>query len=271
VRNFEMPIWKKQPPLDVLAPSLHAWFGSELGSAILAVEQRLLNRSLTDCFGYYLLQLGIDSELDLFGDCRVQRCFKAGPTAPRPKRDAADSRTHFVRCDFGELPFECDSIDVIVVHHVLEFATNPHAVLRELHRVLVPRGRIVLIGFNPWSPFGARMIAGRLRGNSIWRNHLLSAPRMNDWLQLLGFETERIDYGFNRLPLHRAAHWPNAASESNILSRRWPLGGVYAITAIKEVAKFIPLKPTWAKPRAVLTPLVPKPTSAVGQRQTGHQ
>lgn len=260
-----MPVWKNQPPLDLLAPSLHQWFQTELGQAILAVEQRLLDRCLADCFGYYLLQLGIDSELDLFGDCRVQRCFKAGPIEPR-KSDVC--RTHFIRCDFSELPFESDSIDVIVVHHVLEFAANPHAVLRELYRVLVPRGRIVLIGFNPLSFFGGRMLAARWRRESIWRNHLLSVARMNDWLQLLGFDTERTDYGFHRLPFHRTAHWPAAGPFNDMLSRHWPLGGVYAITAIKEVAKFIPMKPRWANPQTVLTQLTtPKAGPIVGQRR----
>jgi len=266
-----MPVWKSQPPLDVLAPSLHDWFETDLGRAILAVEQRLLDRCLADCFGYFLLQLGIDGELDLFGDCRVQRCFKAGPIVPEAPQ-TQPGHTPFIRCDFAELPFDSDSIDVIVVHHVLEFAANPHAVLRELYRVLVPRGRIVLIGFNPWSFFGARMVAARWRNDSIWRNHLLSAARMNDWLQLLGFDIERTDYGFHRLPFQRTADWPAAGPFNDVLSRHWPLGGVYAITAIKEVAKFIPMKPQWAKPRLALTPLtVPKPSSSIGQRRTGSR
>lgn len=261
-----MSAWRTQPPLDALVPSLHAWYATELGQAVLAVEQRLLDRSLTDCFGYFLLQLGVDSQLDLFGDSRVQRCFKAGPIVPPSAATAGPCRSHFVRCDFAELPFECDSIDAIVVHHVLEFAANPHAVLRELHRVLVPRGRIVLVGFNPWSLFGVRMMLARLRNNSVWNNHLLSAVRMHDWLQLLGFDTERTDYGFHRLPLQRTARW--GATANDRLSRYWPLGGVYAITATKSVAQFIPMKPRWSAPKPVLTPLsVAKPSTAVGSRR----
>ena len=79
--------------------------------------------------------------------------------------------------------------------------------LRELYRVVVPNGRVILLGFNPWSPFGARMAMGRWSSGSVWRNHFLSATRMNDWLQLLGFEIESTDYGFHRLPLQRTAHW----------------------------------------------------------------
>lgn len=254
-----MPIWKRQPQFEHLAPSLHQWFQSELGRAVLAAEQGLVSRRLTDCFGYHLLQLSVDSEVTLFCDSRVQRCFKAGPVAGR--FDAP-----FVQCDYDALPFETDSLDVVIVHHVLEFAANPHAVLRELHRVAVPEGRILLVGFNPWSLFGGKMLAGRWRREGIWQNHLLSAQRVTDWLELLGFAVDEVDFGFHRLPLNRARN--SAGSAASPWSRRWPLGGVYAVTAIKQVAAFTPLKPRWVKPAPVLAQLpVGKPSTSVGQRR----
>src|SRR5690606_13587190 len=244
-----MPVWKHQPQLDSLAASLQSWFETDLGRVVLDVEQRILEARLADSFGYHLLQLSANNNLDLYGDCRVQRCFKAGPIVPEQTCD------RFVRCSFEELPFETDSIDIALVHHVPEFSADPHAVLRELYRVIVPHGRVILIGFNPWSPFGVRMAMGRWRQGSIWRNHFFSAARMNDWLQLLGFATESIEYGFHRLPLHRGAQWPGAAQGGNIWSRHWPFGGIYTITAVKQVSKFIPMKPRWGHARPVLAPL----------------
>jgi SAM-dependent methyltransferase len=260
-----MPIWKHQPSIDALAPALRAWFQTELGRSVLHAEQRLIDRCLTDCFGYHLLQLGVDSELTFFDDCRVQRCFKAGAMPPVSLTER--SRTAFVQCDAEELPFESDSLDVVIVHHALEFAANPHAVLRELYRVAVPQGRIVLVGFNPWSMLGARMTLGRWRSNSIWRNHFLSVSRLHDWLELLGFAAQRTDYAFHRLPLHQASQWP-AGSEQG-WARHCPGGGVYAITAVKEVSKFIPMKPLWAPVRPVLSPLsVVKPSANLRPQQT---
>jgi SAM-dependent methyltransferase len=259
-----MPAWKHQPPLDALTPLLHAWFQTELGRAVLAAEQQLINRCLTDCFGYHLLQLGVDSDLTFYGDCRVQRCFKAGSTPP----SAASERSGaiFVQCDAQELPFESDSLDAVIVHHAMEFAANPHAVLRELYRVTVPQGRIVLVGFNPWSLLGARMALGRWRSNSVWRNHFLSVTRIHDWLELLGFAMQRTDYGFHRLPLHQTAPWP--AGTEQAWARHWPGGGIYAITAVKQVSKFIPLKPLWARPRPALSPLVVvKPSAKLRPKQ----
>ena len=38
------------------------------------------------------------------------------------------------------LPFESQSIDLVVLPHVLEFSDNPHQVLREVERILRPEG-----------------------------------------------------------------------------------------------------------------------------------
>ncbi len=268
-----MRVWKHQPQFATLAPSLHAWFETELGCAVLAAEQQLLERCLTDCFGYYLLQLGVDSDLNFFRDCRVQRCFKAGPIQPQPfstaqscsEQSCGEQSAAFVQCNFEELPFESDSLDVVVAHHVVEFSSDPHAMLRELYRVTVPEGRIILVGFNPLSLLGVRMVFGRWKSASIWRNHWLSVSRMQDWLQLLGFAVERTDYGFHRLPLQRTARWAKADAK---WARHWPGGGIYTITAIKRVAKFIPMRPLRMRPVSVLTPLpIAKPTAAIGQRR----
>jgi ubiquinone/menaquinone biosynthesis C-methylase UbiE len=49
---------------------------------------------------------------------------------------------------------------------VLEFAAEPHAILREVDRVMMPVGRLVIVGFNPWSLWGpaqrARLLAQRI-------------------------------------------------------------------------------------------------------------
>jgi SAM-dependent methyltransferase len=254
-----MPNWKHQPSFDALAPALHAWFQTDLGRAAVQVEQQLIDHCLSDCFGYHLLQLSVDNDLTFYNECRIQRCFKAGAIPPSSASERG--KALFVQCEAHELPFESDSLDAVIVHHAMEFAANPHAVLRELYRVTVPEGRIVLVGFNPWSLLGARMLLGRYRNNSIWRNHFLSVARLHDWLELLGFTLQRTDYGFHRPPLHRAGQW--SVREQQWM-RRWPGGGVYAITAVKEVSKFIPLKPLWSGARPALAPLaVAKPSANV--------
>lgn len=257
-----MRVWRHQPRIETLAPALQAWLETDLGRSVLAAEARLVGSRLANCFGYHLLQLGIDSDMSFLGDCRVQRCFKAGPVLPA----AGDAqRAGFVQCNFEELPFESDSLDVVVAHHVAEFSQDPHAMLRELYRVTVPEGRVVVVGFNPLSLLGARMVVGRWKNSSVWRNHWLSVSRMQDWLQLLGFAVEATDYGFHHLPMQRTARWAGADAA---WARHVPGGGIYVITAIKRVAKFIPMRPLRSRRVSVLATLpVAKPSTAVGQRR----
>ena len=260
-----MPLWKRQPPPQIIAPTMHQWFGTELGAALLKQEQRLIGDELADLFGYHLLQLGFDSNIALFGECRVQRCFQAGPVLP-----TAQSSAHaFVQCDFDALPFETDSLDGVVVHHVLEFAANPHAVLRELYRVTLPQGKVLIVGFNPWSMFGARMLSGRWQSETLWHNHLLSAARVTDWLELLGFNVQKTQFGFHRLPFHRTAHWLGTAPDSRVSAalRHLPMGAVYVLTAVKQVVATTALKPRW-RPQVTINPLpIAKPSASVGQRR----
>ncbi|MDX9874260.1 MAG: class I SAM-dependent methyltransferase [Spongiibacteraceae bacterium] len=249
-----MSAWRKVPSAAVSARALQDWFTTPLGAAVLAAERRLLMRQLDECFGYHLLQLSVDDSLTLFDGSRVQRCFRAGPVF------RADGQP-FIQCDYQSLPFDCDSLDVVIVHHSLEFCVSPHAVLRELHRVLVPHGRLLLMGFNPWSLLGARLRLAADFGRSVaWQRHSLTVPRLRDWLALLGFGCERVEYGFSQLPLHRTARQP-AADEGPLWRDYWPLGGIYLLSARKEVAAGIPLKPRWTKgrPRLVALP-VAKPT-----------
>lgn len=283
-----MPLWKRQPPADLIASSQRQWFATELGRELLAQEQRLIDAELTDLFGYHLLQLGFDSEVPLFGECRVQRCFQAGPVLPvnclpvncllannlQVKSATSENTPAFVQCAFEELPFDSESLDGVIVHHVLEFASNPHAVLRELHRVTRPQGRILVVGFNPWSLFGVRMLAGRLQRDSLWHNHLLSAARVSDWLELLGFSVQQTQFGFHRLPFDRTAHWLSVGADSPWSAglRQVPMGAVYVLSAIKQRLATTPQKPLWSRvPVNIVTLPVAKPSTRLGSRRIQRQ
>jgi len=47
------------------------------------------------------------------------------------------------------LPFPSNSLDLAVLPPALELARDPHDTLREVERVLVPEGRVVIAGVNP--------------------------------------------------------------------------------------------------------------------------
>ena len=66
-------------------------------------------------------------------------------------------------CDFDALPFPDHSLDLVVLPHALELSRDPHLTLREVERVLVPEGRVMILGFNPASLWGLRQRFGRAR------------------------------------------------------------------------------------------------------------
>ena len=151
-----------------------------------------------------------------------------------------------LHCDFEALPFPNASIDLIVLPHALEQARDPHQTLREVERVLVPEGRVVIAGFNPASLWGLRQRAGHLRrGLGFGREQRLYLPRagefigywrLRDWLRLLGFEVEAGRFGCWRPPLRSDKWLQRFAWMDRIGDRWWPvLGAVYFLVAVKRV------------------------------------
>ena len=51
------------------------------------------------------------------------------------------------------LPFESDSVDLLVAPHILDFSIYPQDSLREIIRVIKPGGHLVITLFNYYSLF----------------------------------------------------------------------------------------------------------------------
>lgn len=235
-------------PLARSIPELTLWFKTPLGDALLAEERHSVDRALQCLFGYHLLQLSISPELDLGEQSRISHRFALhSQLANNPRLSAL--------ADFTQLPLSAESMDVVLLHHTLDFSEHPHQLLREVSRVLIPRGHLLIVGFNPWSLWGiARWFARFLSAKSHWRHQSLRLHRVVDWLTLLDFETLDIQQGFYRLPLsHPKAikhlHWMEAWGKK----LRLACGGYYVILACKDRVGMTPLKVTW--PDSQRTPL----------------
>jgi len=241
--------FKRQPDTEVLLPLLEQWFEGEAGQLMLRRQQALVSQAITESFGYHLLQLSVDSRLHLFDESRVQNNYHCHPLASNGN----------ARCEFDRLPFASESLDVVLLHHVQEYVSNPHTLLREVQRVVIPHGRLVIVGFNPWSILGLYGQIARFFPRSIWQNHSISPRRIKDWLSLLGFETQRCHFGYHSPALMERSDKPLLKR----LLKQWPLGGFYMISAIKKEAGMMPIKPSWKtahKPFVGLTPVKPRAT-----------
>jgi SAM-dependent methyltransferase len=134
------------------AKSLSEWFATGQGSYVLTREQAWFDRTVNDIFGYNALQLGLPAH-DFLRNSRIPLRFTG-----------ADQPGATVRLCGDELPIDSASLDLVLLPHILEFSEQPHAILREVERVLMPEGSLLISGFNPHSLWGLHRKFVRQRG-----------------------------------------------------------------------------------------------------------
>lgn len=233
---------------------LGAWFDTPPGRYVLEWEQVHLDEAVADVFGYHAVQCG-EPALDALRANRMPHRVRA-LRGDEPEADGPCVRVEH----FEELPFDTQSLDLLVLPHVLEFAADPHQVLREADRVLRPEGRLIVVGFNPVSLWGARQFAPRgLVGRFLPRDaHFIGVPRLRDWCKLLSFELERARYGCWRPPCRTDLWLERTRFLERAGDRWWPIcGAVYLVAATKRVRGMRLIGPAWkrtAPARAIALP-----------------
>lgn len=253
---------------------LHEWFQTAPGQTALAWERTHLDATLADVFGYHALQLGL-AEIDVLAANRMpQRWLALTPDASDATR--ADTARAALVTDPRALPFPKASLDLVVLPHTLELSGAPHACLREVHRVLVPEGRVAITGFNPVSLWGARqwrvrqlqrMGAGRLYLPDV--GEFISPWRLRDWLHLLDFELELSAYGCYQPAVRSARALSRFAWMERLGARWWPIfGATYCLVAVKRVRGARLLGPAWKKSPAIGTApaAVVRKTTSISQK-----
>lgn len=231
-------------------PGIDNWLDSPQGHYVMAWEQARIDVMVADLFGYNALQLGLP-KFDLLAQNRIPLRQLAGESG------AVD-----VLCDLRELPFSANSIDLVVMPHILEFHDDPHQILREVERVLIPDGQLLITGFNPHSLWGLRRRLPNRPDAFPMNGDYISVLRLRDWLQLLSFEVDRGNFGCYAPPCEQERwlkrwHFMEAAGD-----RWWSFaGGVYLLRAIKRVRGMRLILPPWSQeklPRKALAALTQK-------------
>ena len=216
--------------------TLQDWFTTPLGQYLLEKEQAYLDDVTSDIFGFHALQVGL-AKFDLLRASRI---------AHRVRIDGTGLPDLYAKSH--ELPVATQSVDLVVLPHALEFAAQPHEILREVDRVMMPEGRLVIVGFNPWSLWGLRSAVGFSRGEVPWNGRFVSLLRVKDWLALLGFDVNAgrlVGYAppFDSDSVRRRFGFMEPAGD-----RWWAVGGaVYMLQAIKRVRGMRLLTPAWVE------------------------
>lgn len=261
--------------------SLTDWFQTPPGRYLLEWEQGQFDRSVANLFGYNALQLGLPELQALAANRMPHRWLalpeemlsgEADPAEPvsdwqavigtTEEASSSNPRVALVT-NAAALPFPEASLDLVVLPHTLELSADPHHVLREVERVLVPEGRVVVAGFNPNSFWGLRQsrarLMGRMKLSALGLSELylpeagefIGPGRLRDWFRLLGFEVESQHFGCYR-PAVRSDKWlQRYAWMDRAGARWWPIfGSVYFFVAVKRVRGVRLLGPAWRPRRA---------------------
>ena len=258
---------------------LHHWFDSPPGRYLLAWEQERFDEAVADLFGYHSLQLGMPM-LDglranrmphqwlalgqegvgpggVIGLSSLREDLQGAPPAPR--------RALHLLAESVALPFADSSLDLLVLPHTLELSLDPHAALREVVRVLVPEGRVVISGLNPVSLWGFRQWRAhwyqRMGKGTLYLpdvGEFIGYRRLRDWLRLMSFEVESARFGCYR-PAVRSTQWLDRFGFMDSLGEKWwPIfGAAYFMVAVKRVHGMRLMEPAWRNSRQRSATAVP--------------
>lgn len=216
------------------------WFSQSPGRSLLAVESLALRAVWPGLFGRIAVQAGATGPVDLLEACNAPtRVLFDLPGVP----GAGGARVHGTP---EQLPFDTGRVDLMLLPHTLEFASDAHQVLREVNRVLTPEGHAVILGFNPFSLWGLWRLALRRRGLVPWNGHFLHLLRLKDWLKLLDFDIAQGSMLYYRPPLLSETARERLRFLDKAGDRWWPMAGaVYLLVAKKRILGMTPLRPKW--------------------------
>jgi len=255
------------------------WLETVTGRALLQQESAKVNLALESIFGDQFLQIGAWGGNEFRQFARTKRTAVSG--------DVVGAEVDLVMAE-NCLSIANDSIDIILLPHVLEISDDPHGVLRELDRILRSDGHVVILGFNPVSLWGLRHLLSRRKFPPGFRR-LISEHRLRDWLRLLNFSVDHSSFHYFQVPLLRrvgkrsepasvrvekragVAGHADPARRSNrffralrlsisAASEAWrrhaPFAACYMLVARKALYTATPIRPVWTSKRRLVGGLV---------------
>ena len=252
---------RKQETLSV-RQKLIDWFEQPLGTLLLEKEQAYIDKILPDLFGYHLMQIGLLHGDKLFNSTRISHGFVI-----QLDEEGALKKGTALQGVADSLPIASDCLDVVVLPHVLEFSPNPHKILREIERILIGDGHLIIIGFNPWSLCGIWRILLAWREEPPWCGHFFSYHRIRDWFTLLDFELVNLERFFYCPPIKNMKIMTKIDFFEKLGKYCWSIfGGIYIVNVKKRVVPLTPVKDIWLKRRSMLESGLVEPTT----RNTGE-
>ncbi len=243
--------------LPMQLPALQHWLRSARGQQFVQRQRALLASEMPYIFGYHGAQLGLADNLELLDVWPLG--FKFALQLEGQRLD--DGRR--MLAEAIAWPVQARSLDLVLLHHALEFSAEPHRLLREATKSLIPGGKLVVIGFNPWSFWGGYSLCAWGSERCLRGGHYLSVRRLQDWLKLLNFSLDKVVYGAPLQPFYRTGG-RDRRFELRCRRAQLPLGSFYILQATKERLQLSGVNP---RRRRALSPLVGRPLAGASR---GH-
>lgn len=250
---------------DIPLHPLQRWYRTPLGRDVARLEGDCVERLLRNTFGYYLVQLGAtESFACALEASRIRHRILVAFDQPATLAKRTCGTQVFAYAN--QLPLASDSVDALLLPHTLDFCEDPKSVLSEVERVLIPEGRVIIIGFNAMSLWGVGRLLARRKAGMPWCGRFHTASQVEDWLSALGCDREVREFALFCPPFGRTLGI--RCTPFDAVGRRfWPIfGGIYVIRAVKRVSTLTPLKPLRTRPAALLAGGAVRPST----RRAGH-
>ncbi|HVY66791.1 MAG TPA: methyltransferase domain-containing protein [Gammaproteobacteria bacterium] len=232
--------------------AVREWLATPLGRRVLANEQRLIRQALERVFGEQFLQIGAWGARNAF--------LRHARTQRRALLDWRPGVAADILSNPEQLAVASDSIDVVFLPHTLERTPSPHALLREVDRVLRPDGHLLVLSFAPGGFWGLRHVLSS-RGDPACRERLIREGRLRDWLELLSFDVPPATRYCHTLPIERFKQLRILPREE--WAQRWlpVFSGGYLIKAQKRVLPLTPVRAFRRQPRLRVVGGLVEPTT----------
>ncbi|CAK6496056.1 hypothetical protein PANNVG_02819 [Pantoea sp. Nvir] len=204
----------------------HSWRDMPWGDYFRDALTQQLQPYLGKLYGFHMLKLG-----NLSAEINTEHCAISHQVNVGSEGELLQVLAHPT-----QLPFESKSIDACLLAHTLAWSQDPHRVLREVDRVLIDDGWMIISGFNPFSLLGITKALPGIQRKAPWSGRMFSQMRLLDWLSLLNYEVV-FRTRFQVVPWHRQG--------GKVISAHLPALGCLNIVVARK--RTFPLTPTKAK------------------------
>lgn len=162
-----------------------SWLKTQSAARLLVLESGWMRHWVKQLRGQHLLYIGIDPKPKFLKNSRAAHVFHFGLPWSDPSAQVQ------AQVDEDNWPLPDASVDVILLQHAIDMSTQPHQLLREATRCLVPNGYLIIMGFNPLGLWGGWRWLHTFSSSLPWMMQPVSNGRLQDWLLLLDMRVEQ--------------------------------------------------------------------------------